>query len=57
MAGGRSPFSGPWGMASQHDQVVSVDGHRIKLTNLDKVMYPANEESGQPGTTKGEVID
>jgi bifunctional non-homologous end joining protein LigD len=44
-------------MASQHDQVVSVDGHRIKLTNLDKVMYPADEETGRPGTTKGEVID
>jgi hypothetical protein len=22
------------------DQVVSIDQHRIKLTNLDKVMYP-----------------
>jgi bifunctional non-homologous end joining protein LigD len=32
------------------DQVVSIDQHRIKLTNLDKVMYP------ETGTTKGEVI-
>lgn len=31
--------------------VVSVDGHRIKLTNLDKVMYP------ETGTTKAEVLD
>ena len=29
---------------------VEVDGHRIRLTNLDKVMYPAT------GTTKAEVI-
>ncbi len=28
-----------------------VDGHRIALTNLDKVMYP------ETGTTKGDVID
>ncbi len=27
-----------------------VDGHRLRLTNLDKVMYPAT------GTTKGDVI-
>jgi bifunctional non-homologous end joining protein LigD len=32
-------------------QLVSVDGHRIRLTNLDKVLYPAT------GTTKGEVLD
>jgi bifunctional non-homologous end joining protein LigD len=36
--------------AKSEDQVVSIDGHRIKLTNLDKVMYP------ETGTTKGEVI-
>lgn len=29
----------------------TVDGHRIRLTNLDKVLYP------ETGTTKGEVID
>jgi bifunctional non-homologous end joining protein LigD len=33
------------------NQVVSIDGHRLKLTNLDKVMYP------ETGTTKAEVID
>lgn len=31
-------------------QIVVVDDHPIKLTNLDKVLYPAT------GTTKGEVI-
>jgi len=37
--------------AKNTDQVVSIDGHRVKLTNLDKVLYP------ETGTTKGEVID
>jgi bifunctional non-homologous end joining protein LigD len=32
------------------DQVVSIDRHRIRLTHLDKVLYP------ETGTTKGEVI-
>ena len=36
-------------MAAQGSQVV-VDGRTIKVTNLDKVMYPAT------GLTKGEVI-
>ncbi|WP_144797256.1 ATP-dependent DNA ligase [Microbacterium paludicola] len=31
-------------------QVVEVDGRRLRLTNLDKVLYP------DTGTTKGEVI-
>ncbi|MEY2848165.1 MAG: hypothetical protein RI885_830 [Actinomycetota bacterium] len=31
--------------------VVSVDGHRITLTHLDKVLYP------ETGTTKAEVLD
>lgn len=31
-------------------QVVEVDGHRLRLSNLDKVIYP------ETGTTKGEVI-
>jgi bifunctional non-homologous end joining protein LigD len=30
---------------------VEIDGHRLRLSNLDKVLYP------EPGTTKGEVID
>jgi len=30
---------------------VDVDGRRLKLSNLDKVLYP------EPGFTKGEVID
>ena len=37
-------------MTASSDQYVSVDQHRIKLTNLDKVLYPAT------GTTKGDVI-
>ena len=32
-------------------QTVTVEGHRLQLSNLDKVLYPAT------GTTKGEVID
>ncbi|KJC65825.1 ATP-dependent DNA ligase [Agreia bicolorata] len=32
-------------------QVVSVGGHKLTLTNLDKVLYP------ETGTTKGEVLD
>jgi bifunctional non-homologous end joining protein LigD len=31
--------------------VVAVDGRTLRLTNLDKVLYPAT------GTTKGEVVD
>lgn len=31
-------------------QTVAVEGHRLRLSNLDKVLYPAT------GTTKGEVI-
>src|SRR3954462_4480323 len=33
------------------DSYVNVGGHRLRLTNLDKVLYP------ETGTTKGEVID
>ena len=36
-------------MTEEH--VVSVDGHRIRLTNLDKVLYP------ETGTTKRDVLD
>ena len=31
-------------------QTVTVDGHTLKLTNLDKVLYP------ETGTTKGDVL-
>ncbi|NNC10376.1 ATP-dependent DNA ligase [Planctomonas sp. JC2975] len=41
-AGGASDGAGP--------TVVEVDGHRIKLSNLDKVLYP------ETGTTKGDVL-
>lgn len=30
--------------------LVDVDGRRLRLTNLDKVLYP------ETGTTKGDVI-
>ena len=30
---------------------VSIDGHQLELSNLDKVLYP------ETGFTKGEVID
>ena len=33
------------------EQIVTVAGHRVKLTNLEKVLYP------ETGTTKAEVID
>lgn len=32
-------------------QLVEIDGRRLRLSNLDKVLYPAT------GTTKGELID
>ncbi|GAB2556728.1 ATP-dependent DNA ligase [Leucobacter ruminantium] len=34
----------------KHEQLVRVGGHRIRLSNLEKVLYPAT------GTTKGDVI-
>ncbi|WP_374010212.1 ATP-dependent DNA ligase [Leifsonia sp. LS-T14] len=37
-------------MAAQDTEVVDIDGHRLKLTNLDKVMYPAT------GTTKADIF-
>ncbi len=33
------------------EQTVRIDGRRLRVTNLDKVLYPAT------GTTKGEVIE
>ncbi len=37
-------------MAAADGRPVTIDGHTLALTNLDKVLYPAT------GTTKGEVI-
>ena len=34
----------------QKQQTVTVEGRRITLTNLDKVLYP------ETGTTKGDVL-
>ena len=36
--------------AGAQKQTVSVEGHRIALTNLEKVLYP------ETGTTKGDVL-
>ena len=33
------------------EQIVEIGGRRLKLTNLDKVLYPA------VGFTKGQIID
>src|SRR5262245_48826287 len=38
-------------MCDMAGQAVEVDGRELKLTNLDKVLYPST------GFTKGEVID
>ena len=38
-------------MASKQQSVVSIGGHTLKLSNLDKILYP------ETGTTKAEVID
>ncbi|MGJ4844024.1 ATP-dependent DNA ligase [Leifsonia sp. Le1] len=37
-------------MAATDTESVEIDGHRLKLTNLDKVLYP------ETGTTKADVI-
>src|SRR5690606_36235816 len=36
---------------ARKEQTVKVAGHTLKVSNLDKVLYP------QTGTTKGEVMD
>ncbi len=47
----KEPEWAPAPLASGAGWEVVVDGRRIKLTNLDKVMYP------KTGFTKGDVID
>ena len=37
--------------ADAHEALVEIDGHRLRLRNLDKVLYPAE------GTTKAQVLD
>ena len=50
-AGGRRGRALPSLMAAAgQSQTVTVDGRTLKLTNLDKVLYPAT------GTTKGDVL-
>ncbi|MBW8806705.1 MAG: non-homologous end-joining DNA ligase [Catenulisporales bacterium] len=47
-----SPDSrGSRGPRSPTSQTVEIDGRTVKLTNLDKVLYPAS------GFTKGEILD
>ncbi|MCU4299038.1 ATP-dependent DNA ligase [Brevibacterium permense] len=36
---------------ARREQKVTVEGHRLTLSNLDKVLYP------ETGTTKGEILD
>lgn len=38
-------------MANKTEQIVEIEGKKLKLSNLDKVLYPA------VGFTKGQVID
>ncbi len=38
-------------VSTETSHTVTVEGHRLRLSHLDKVLYP------QTGTTKGEVID
>src|ERR1700759_1155913 len=38
-------------MAKRTEQVVEIDGKKLSLSNLDKVLYP------EAGFTKGQVID
>ena len=38
------------GAMAPEAQNVQIDGRRLRITNLDKVVYP------ETGTTKGEVI-
>ncbi|CEA07161.1 Putative DNA ligase-like protein/MT0965 [Arthrobacter saudimassiliensis] len=42
-------MAGTTGTKSQQE-TVSVDGHRLRLTNLDKVLYP------ETGTTKADIL-
>ena len=37
--------------AASEKQIVTVDGHRLQVTNLSKVLYP------ETGTTKADVLD
>ncbi|MCW2810689.1 MAG: ligD [Friedmanniella sp.] len=49
-AAGRVGDTGPVAGASKAEQTVTVDGRVLKLTNLDKVLYPASH------TTKADVL-
>lgn len=47
----RHPDPPPPYAGAMTEQTVRIDGRRLRLSNLDKVLYP------ETGTTKGEVID
>ncbi len=47
----RAAHDGVMASATGDDQVVTIDGHRLKLTSLSKVLYP------ETGTTKADVFD
>ena len=47
----RHPEPPPLYAGAMTEQTVRIGGRRLRLSNLDKVLYP------ETGTTKGEVID
>jgi bifunctional non-homologous end joining protein LigD len=49
-AGAEGAGNSTAGAGGAHREVVTVDGRRVTLTNLEKVMYPAT------GTTKADVL-
>ncbi len=51
MAVGRADNSAKKRGSVSNEPVVEIEGRQLKLSNLDKVLYPAT------GFTKGQVID
>src|SRR5437762_10857177 len=45
------PIAGQRGTVAKKETVIEIEGKTLKLSNLDKVLYPA------VGFTKGQVID
>jgi bifunctional non-homologous end joining protein LigD len=48
---GDAAATGRANTGAPNEQLVSIGGRRLRITNLDKVLYP------ETGTTKGEVIE
>ena len=42
--------------AARRDFTLVVEGHRIKVTNLDRVYWPADPSLGQPALTKRDLL-